>query len=193
MTPTTINRVHARRVWDSRGRPTVEAEIRLAGGAIGRGIAPAGASRGSREAVDLRDGGTRLGGLDVGAGGRQRQGADRPRDLRHGRAGPGGYRREADRARWHAQQGEARRQRHGGGVARRGARRCARARHAAVAISRRRRSGSAADARGPDLRRRRACRTAHRHPGPDGDAGRRLDLRRRDRDGRRNLSRRGRA
>lgn len=65
MTPTSINRVHARRVFDSRGRPTVEAEIHLAGGAIGRGIAPAGASRGSREAIDLRDGGTRYGGYDV--------------------------------------------------------------------------------------------------------------------------------
>ncbi|MCC7328343.1 MAG: phosphopyruvate hydratase [Burkholderiales bacterium] len=65
MTPTTITRVHARRVWDSRGRPTVEAEIRLASGVVGRGIAPAGASRGSREAIDLRDGGTRHGGFDV--------------------------------------------------------------------------------------------------------------------------------
>jgi enolase len=57
--------VHGRRVWDSRGRPTVEAEVTLATGAVGRAIAPAGASRGSREAVDLRDGGTRLGGNDV--------------------------------------------------------------------------------------------------------------------------------
>ncbi|MFO1302968.1 MAG: phosphopyruvate hydratase [Burkholderiales bacterium] len=65
MTPSTITRVHARRVFDSRGRPTVEAEIRLASGVVGRGIAPAGASRGTREAVDLRDGGTRLGGHDV--------------------------------------------------------------------------------------------------------------------------------
>ena len=65
MTPTTINRVHARRVFDSRGRPTVEAEVRLASGVLGRGIAPAGASRGSREAIDLRDGGTRFGGYDV--------------------------------------------------------------------------------------------------------------------------------
>jgi len=65
MTPSTINRVHARRVFDSRGRPTVEAEVRLASGVTARGIAPAGASRGSREAVDLRDGGTRLGGYDV--------------------------------------------------------------------------------------------------------------------------------
>ena len=61
----TISTVHARRVWDSRGRPTVEAEVTLAGGATGRAIAPAGASRGSREAIDLRDGGTRCGGLDV--------------------------------------------------------------------------------------------------------------------------------
>ena len=57
--------VRARRVWDSRGRPTVEAEVTLAGGARGRAIAPAGASRGSREAVDLRDGGPRFGGFDV--------------------------------------------------------------------------------------------------------------------------------
>jgi enolase len=57
--------VHGRRVWDSRGRPTVEAEVRLATAAIGRAIAPAGASRGSREASDLRDGGAHLGGNDV--------------------------------------------------------------------------------------------------------------------------------
>jgi enolase len=57
--------IHGRRVWDSRGRPTVEAEVRLATGAIGRAIAPAGASRGSREAADLRDGGAYLGGNDV--------------------------------------------------------------------------------------------------------------------------------
>ena len=60
-----ISSVHGRRVWDSRGHPTVEAEVRLATGATGRAIAPAGASRGSREAVDLRDGGPRLGGNDV--------------------------------------------------------------------------------------------------------------------------------
>lgn len=61
----TIRNIHARRIWDSRGRPTVEAEVTLADGATGRGIAPAGASRGTREAVELRDGGERLGGLDV--------------------------------------------------------------------------------------------------------------------------------
>jgi enolase len=62
---TQIVGVHGRRVWDSRGRPTVEAEMRLAGGAVGRAIAPAGASTGSGEAVELRDGGTRFGGRDV--------------------------------------------------------------------------------------------------------------------------------
>jgi enolase 1/2/3 len=65
MSATTITSVHGRRVWDSRGRPTVEAEVALAGGARGRAIAPAGASTGSGEAVDLRDGGTAFGGLDV--------------------------------------------------------------------------------------------------------------------------------
>jgi enolase len=65
MTSTRIERVIGRRVWDSRGRPTVEAELHLAGGAIGRAIAPAGASTGSGEAVDLRDGGARQGGYDV--------------------------------------------------------------------------------------------------------------------------------
>ncbi|MEK9721654.1 MAG: phosphopyruvate hydratase, partial [Quisquiliibacterium sp.] len=65
MTDCTIATLAARRVWDSRGRPTVEVEVTSNDGAIGRGIAPAGASRGSREAVDARDGGTRLGGLDV--------------------------------------------------------------------------------------------------------------------------------
>jgi enolase 1/2/3 len=65
MNDTRILGVHGRRVWDSRGRPTVEAEVRLAGGAVGRAIAPAGASTGSGEAIELRDGGTRLGGRDV--------------------------------------------------------------------------------------------------------------------------------
>jgi len=65
MNDTRILGVRGRRVWDSRGRPTVEAELRLAGGAVGRAIAPAGASTGSGEAIELRDGGTRLGGRDV--------------------------------------------------------------------------------------------------------------------------------
>ncbi len=65
MSEPVIQSLVARRIWDSRGRPTIEAEIALSDGAIGRGVAPAGASRGSREAIDKRDGGKRLGGLDV--------------------------------------------------------------------------------------------------------------------------------
>jgi enolase len=65
MTPFAIKSIFARRVWDSRGRPTVEAEVTLNDGAMGRAIAPAGASKGTREALELRDGGDRFGGLDV--------------------------------------------------------------------------------------------------------------------------------
>ncbi len=65
MPNTTISKLTGRQVWDSRGRPTVEAEVRLVGGSIGRAIAPAGASRGSHEAVDLRDGGQKFGGMGV--------------------------------------------------------------------------------------------------------------------------------
>lgn len=65
MTPFAIKSIFARRVWDSRGRPTVEAEVILNDGSLGRAIAPAGASKGTREALDLRDGGDRFGGLDV--------------------------------------------------------------------------------------------------------------------------------
>jgi len=60
-----IRAIHARRVWDSRGRPTVEAEVHLHDGAVGSAIVPAGASKGTREALELRDGGERFGGLDV--------------------------------------------------------------------------------------------------------------------------------
>ena len=60
-----ISSVHGRQVWDSRGRPTIEVEVRLDSGAMGRSIAPSGASTGSREALDRRDGGKRLGGYGV--------------------------------------------------------------------------------------------------------------------------------
>ena len=61
----TIEKIRGRRVWDSRGNPTVEVDVILASGAMGRAIAPAGASRGAREALDKRDGGSKLRGLDV--------------------------------------------------------------------------------------------------------------------------------
>jgi enolase len=65
MSETDIAFIQGRRVWDSRGRPTVEADVLLEGGAVGRAIAPAGASTGSGEALELRDGGSSFGGYDV--------------------------------------------------------------------------------------------------------------------------------
>ncbi len=67
MTPATmrIREVRAREVLDSRGNPTVEAEVRLEGGARGRAIAPSGASTGAHEALELRDGGARYLGRGV--------------------------------------------------------------------------------------------------------------------------------
>ena len=62
---THIQKIHARRIWDSRGRPTVEVEVTLEDGTVGRGIAPAGASTGSHEAVELRDGGSAQAGYGV--------------------------------------------------------------------------------------------------------------------------------
>ncbi len=53
---TTIIDVHGRQVFDSRGNPTVEVEVLLESGAQGRAIVPSGASTGTREAVELRDG-----------------------------------------------------------------------------------------------------------------------------------------
>ena len=60
-----IRKVHGREVFDSRGNPTVEVDVELASGAFGRAAVPSGASTGSREAVELRDGGKRLGGKGV--------------------------------------------------------------------------------------------------------------------------------
>ncbi|MCP3678336.1 MAG: phosphopyruvate hydratase, partial [Deltaproteobacteria bacterium] len=53
---TTITEIYAREILDSRGNPTVEVEVCLEGGSIGRAAVPSGASTGEREAVELRDG-----------------------------------------------------------------------------------------------------------------------------------------
>jgi enolase len=58
MPSTNISSIHAQEVLDSRGNPTVEAEIQLVGGTKGRAIVPSGASTGEHEAVELRDGDT---------------------------------------------------------------------------------------------------------------------------------------
>jgi len=53
---TTIRSIHAREILDSRGNPTLEAEVTLSSGHVGRAAVPSGASTGSKEAVELRDG-----------------------------------------------------------------------------------------------------------------------------------------
>ncbi|HEV3377758.1 MAG TPA: phosphopyruvate hydratase, partial [Thermoleophilaceae bacterium] len=60
-----IERVHARQIVDSRGNPTVEADVLLRSGAAGRAAVPSGASTGEFEAVELRDGGEAWGGKGV--------------------------------------------------------------------------------------------------------------------------------
>ncbi|MGQ7958999.1 phosphopyruvate hydratase [Pseudomonas sp. SP16.1] len=65
MTDTRIQQVTAREILDSRGNPTVEAVVTLAGGAVGVASVPSGASTGSREALELRDGGERYLGKGV--------------------------------------------------------------------------------------------------------------------------------
>lgn len=52
-----IEKIHARQIMDSRGNPTIECDITLSGGAFGRASVPSGASTGSFEALELRDGG----------------------------------------------------------------------------------------------------------------------------------------
>ncbi len=54
---TTISKIHARQILDSRGNPTLECDITLENGALGRAAVPSGASTGEHEAVELRDGG----------------------------------------------------------------------------------------------------------------------------------------
>src|SRR5512146_1783468 len=56
---TNIAEIHGREILDSRGNPTVEAEVWLGGGAMGRAAVPSGASTGEHEAVELRDGDAR--------------------------------------------------------------------------------------------------------------------------------------
>ena len=63
-----IINIHAREILDSRGNPTVEAEVTLASEVVGRAAVPSGASTGSREALELRDGGERYAGKGVSFG-----------------------------------------------------------------------------------------------------------------------------
>ena len=61
----TIEHIHARQILDSRGNPTVEVDVALDTGAIGRAAVPSGASTGEFEATELRDGGDEWAGKGV--------------------------------------------------------------------------------------------------------------------------------
>lgn len=65
MKDTTITRITGRQILDSRGNPTVEADVYLQSGAMGRAAVPSGASTGAGEALELRDGGDAFGGKGV--------------------------------------------------------------------------------------------------------------------------------
>jgi enolase len=60
-----ISSIHARQILDSRGNPTIEADVILENGILGRAAVPSGASTGSHEAIELRDGGSSYGGKSV--------------------------------------------------------------------------------------------------------------------------------
>ncbi|HEX9824581.1 MAG TPA: hypothetical protein VGB51_09355, partial [Actinomycetota bacterium] len=60
-----IERIRAREILDSRGNPTVEADVLLADGSLGLAAVPSGASTGEHEALELRDGDARFGGRGV--------------------------------------------------------------------------------------------------------------------------------
>jgi enolase len=164
-----IESVRGRRVWDSRGRPTVETEIILAGGVTGRAIAPAGASTGSAEAVDRRDGGTAFGGYDVqgalAAVNGEIAGLLRGRDACD---------QAALDAALIALDGTPNKTRLGGNATLPVSMAAAHAAAAAQGVplwrhlARDARRLFPADAAGPDLRRRRACRASRRHPGLHG-------------------------
>ncbi len=77
---TAIVDIHARQILDSRGNPTVEVDVTLEDGSLGRAAVPSGASTGAHEAVEKRDGDkARWGGKGVGEAVRAVNGADRRR------------------------------------------------------------------------------------------------------------------
>ena len=113
----TISNIHAREVLDSRGNPTVEAEVTLADGTKGRAIVPSGASTGEHEAVELRDGDKqRFLGKGVLKAVENVNSKIAKELCRDGRRRSARARPEDDRARRHREQRPSRRQRDSGGL-----------------------------------------------------------------------------
>ena len=174
---TDIADIRAREILDSRGNPTVEVEVTLDSGAMGRAAVPSGASTGAHEAVEKRDGDAkRYGGRGVREAVANVNGeifdalsgfdaadqlADRP---------------DADRTRRHAEQGKARRQRRARGQPRLREGVGGRSRTAALALCRRRLRAHPAGADDEHRQWRGARRQPDRHPGIHDHAGRRAEL-----------------
>ena len=108
----TISHILAREILDSRGNPTIEADVTLQSGTTGRAAVPSGASTGEHEAVELRDGDAeRYGGKGVLTAVQNVEETIGPALARHGRDRPGRDRRGDARTRRHAEQVKARRER----------------------------------------------------------------------------------
>ena len=134
----TIASVHARQILDSRGNPTVEVDVVTDDGAIGRAAVPSGASTGSHEAVERRDGGSAYGGKAVAGAVASVNGELAPALIGHDVHDQRGVDRLLLRARRHAEQGPPRRERRPRRLARGRARpRADGARAAALALARR--------------------------------------------------------
>ena len=113
---TEIVAIHAREILDSRGNPTVEADVLLAGGAMGRAAVPSGASTGEHEAVELRDGDkAHYLGKGVLHAVENVESVLAPELTGMDADQPAADRRHHDCAGWHGEQGEARRKCHPGG------------------------------------------------------------------------------
>ena len=176
MSNATIRALKAREILDSRGNPTVEVEVHLDGGTIGRAAVPSGASTGAHEAVELRDGDKKRylgkGTLD---GRRNVNDGDRPGARRDERVRPGRRSTRDARARRHAEQGQARGERDPRRVAGRGPRGRERRRPAALPLPRRHERPRAAGAADEHPQRRQARGQHRRLPGVHDRAGRRAD------------------
>ena len=172
---TAIIDIVGREILDSRGNPTVEVDVVLEDGSLGRAAVPSGASTGAHEAVELRDGGPRYPRQGRRARRRGGQRRDLRRDRRHGGRGPDPHRPDHDRARRHAEQEPARRQRHPRRLAGRRQGRGRGLRPAALPLCRRRQRPRAAGADDEHHQWRRACRQSDRLPGIHDHAGRRAD------------------
>ena len=132
-----IEHIHARQILDSRGNPTVEVDVRLDSGALGRAAVPSGASTGEFEATELRDGGADWAGKGVASAVENVNDAIAKALGRRPRHRPGGDRRDAARARRDPEQVAAGRERDPRRLAGDRPRRRGRGRRAALRLRRR--------------------------------------------------------